>query len=94
MTDSEKNNDILPQRLCSEVQLFDLCDLEKCHHKIGNFCTDPLLLSRFEKISEDEIRSPERYISGEIDEDDDGEGFHEEDGELEADSFDDEEDDY
>ncbi len=39
-------------RLCSEIQLFDLCDLERCNHKDGRFCTNGELLSRFDRISE------------------------------------------
>ena len=41
-------------RLCSEIQLFDLCDLESCTDKSGRFCTNQDLLSRFERISEDD----------------------------------------
>ena len=67
MPDSKLKPDVLPQRLCSEIQLFDLCNLDSCHHKNGSFCTDPLLLGRFEKIAEDELRSPERYVYEEID---------------------------
>ena len=68
MPDSESKPDSLPQRLCSEIQLFDLCDEVSCHHKNGRFCTDPVLLSRFEKISENELRIPDRTIS-EVDDD-------------------------
>jgi len=39
-------------RLCSEIQLFDLCDLERCNHKDGRFCTNGELLARFDRISE------------------------------------------
>lgn len=42
------------QRLCSEIQLFDLCDLDVCRFKQGRFCTQEELLSRFEDISEDD----------------------------------------
>ncbi len=73
MSDSEIKTDALPQRLCSEIQLFDLCDLSSCKHKNGRFCTDPALIVRFEKISEDELRTPERYVSGEYDDEDAGE---------------------
>jgi hypothetical protein len=81
MPDSEQKPDILPQRLCSEIQLFDLCDLDSCNHKNGRFCTDPALLGRFEKIAEDERRVPERYISEDIDdaEAEDSEGYDEDD---------------
>lgn len=67
-------SDSLPQRLCSEIQLFDLCDLALCRQRSGRFCTDPVLLSRFEKIAEDEVRAPERYISGE-DDDSEADGY-------------------
>ncbi|MDD2540527.1 MAG: hypothetical protein PHH28_05710 [Desulfuromonadaceae bacterium] len=69
----------LPQRLCSEIQLFDLCDLDSCDHRKGRFCTNIAVLSRFEKIAEVEIKIPEHYISGEADDidadDGDGEGY-------------------
>lgn len=95
MIASDSSPNVLPQRLCSEVQLFDLCDLESCRYKSGRFCTEPDLLRRFEKISENEIASPERYISEEIDEleSDDSDFYDEEDNELEMDDFDGGEDD-
>lgn len=71
MTDTEKISDIQPQRLCSEIQLFDLCDLDSCTFKDGRFCTEAGLLSRFEKISEQEQRVPERYMSEESDDETD-----------------------
>lgn len=46
------------KRLCNEIQLFDLCELEKCRHKDGLFCTDAGLLNRFEAIAEEEVRRP------------------------------------
>lgn len=81
MTDSEPKTDVLPQRLCSEIQLFDLCDLDSCDHKNGRFCTDPFLLGRFEKITEQELRPLERYMSEEGDDADEceGEGYDEDD---------------
>ena len=65
------------QRLCSEIQLFDLCELEKCHHKEGLYCTDEDLLNRFEAIAEEELRPVERHLSDETDEEDgtDGEDY-------------------
>lgn len=56
-----------PQRLCSEIQLFDLCDLDSCNSRQGRFCTKGELLSRFEKIAEDELRSPEQFLAEELD---------------------------
>jgi hypothetical protein len=80
MPDSDTTPDILPQRLCSEVQLFDLCDLDSCRHKVGRFCSDPALLSRFEKIADEEINSSERYILEEPDDVDTDEDGYDEDG--------------
>lgn len=81
MTDSELKTDVMPQRLCSEIQLFDLCDQDSCLHKNGRFCSDPLLLSRFETIAENELRAPDRYMSEEADDEgvDDGDGYDEDD---------------
>ena len=56
-----------PQRLCSEIQLFDLCDLDYCNSKQGRFCTNPDALRRFEAIKEEE---PEQYISEELEDED------------------------
>lgn len=56
------------QRLCNEIQLFDLCELEKCGHKKGLYCTSTELLSRFEAIAEEEERPA---ASGYICEEDD-----------------------
>jgi hypothetical protein len=58
------------QRLCSEIQLFDLCDLETCCQKDGRYCTNPEVLERFEAIKEEDERSPEQYLTEELDEDD------------------------
>jgi len=43
-------------RLCNEIQLFDLCELEKCGHKKGLYCTSDELINRFEAIAEEEER--------------------------------------
>jgi hypothetical protein len=84
MNSSDSKTDVLPQRLCSEIQLFDLCDLDSCDHRSGRFCTNPVLLGRFEKIAEDELRVPERYTSEEIDDEevDNIDGYDDEDGEF------------
>lgn len=42
------------QRLCSEIQLFDLCELERCAFKEGRFCTDQELLARFEQLPDED----------------------------------------
>ena len=57
-----------PQRLCSEIQLFDLCDRDVCAHKDGRYCTKGDILARFEAISEHEERSPEQFMADELDE--------------------------
>jgi hypothetical protein len=57
------------QRLCNEIQLFDLCELKKCGHKQGLYCTSDDLLNRFEAIAEEEERPA--AASGSICEDDD-----------------------
>src|SRR5690349_17251290 len=62
------------KRLCSEIQLFDLCDLERCGHKDGRFCTDEDLLARFEHIPEEDDSDTTQLDFGESDEDEDGEG--------------------
>jgi hypothetical protein len=88
------------RRLCSEIQLFDLCDLDYCTNKEGRFCTNPAVLARFEAIKEEDERSPQQYLSEEFDEDEEGEGEGEGEGEAEGDDegfgsddeFDDEED--
>ena len=57
-----------PKRLCSEIQLFDLCDLDVCGHKDGRYCTKGDILHRFEAIKEEDERSPEQYLAEELDE--------------------------
>ena len=81
----------LPQRLCSEIQLFDLCELEQCRYREGRFCTDTEMLARFEAVAEPEDR-PVRSIDDDGDDDPDMDGFSEndEDDEREYSVFDDE----
>lgn len=83
MEDKELKTDCPPQRLCSEIQLFDLCNLSSCRFKDGRFCSSSDLLERFEKIAEEEQRSPERYIDEESEDkelsDDDGYGDYDND---------------
>lgn len=58
------------QRLCSEIQLFDLCDkapVDVCGHRDGRYCTKGDILARFEAIADDD-RSPEQYFADELDE--------------------------
>lgn len=96
MTESIKKADSLPPRLCSEIKLFDLCDLEVCKHKSGRFCSDSGLLGRFEKITDNEVRVSERYNSEGIDdaEEDgvDSDGYNDEEDEFVRDGSDDSED--
>jgi hypothetical protein len=91
MSDSELKPDTLPQRLCGEIQLFDLCELDSCKHKSGRFCTDPDLLGRFEKIAERELRVSQQYASDDSDDGDDSTGDYEDDEMTMDDSFEDEE---
>ncbi|QOX79041.1 hypothetical protein FY034_08905 [Trichlorobacter lovleyi] len=67
----------LPRRLCSEIQLFDLCELEKCHFKDDRFCTDPEMLARFEAAAEPEER-PAWHFGKDEDQDNDDECYTEE----------------
>lgn len=62
---AENNN---PQRLCSEIQLFDLCERDVCGHKDGRYCTKGDLIARFEAIADEEERSPEQFLAEELDE--------------------------
>ena len=55
-----------PQRLCSEIQLFDLCELDVCGHKDGRYCTKGDLIARFEAIADEEERSPEQFLAEEL----------------------------
>jgi hypothetical protein len=78
------------QRLCSEIQLFDLCDRESCGHKEGRYCTSQDLLDRFEQISEDDKPPVGSYMDEETD--DDMEADY--DDSLGVDDLDDERDDW
>lgn len=57
-----------PRRLCSEIQLFDICSRDVCAHKDGRYCTKGDILAKFEAIrdTEDE-RSPEQFMGDELD---------------------------
>ena len=58
-----------PLRLCSEIQLFDLCERNKCEFKKGRFCTDGDILARFEAISDDEdANSADLFLADEMEE--------------------------
>jgi hypothetical protein len=58
-----------PQRLCSEIQLFDLCSRDICEYKKGRYCTNAGILARFEAISDDEDAcSSDQYLADEMEE--------------------------
>lgn len=90
LIDKEEELQELPRRLCSEIQLFDLCELEKCHFKDDRFCTDPEMLARFESAAEPEDRpvwhlgkdedqdEDELFASEEFEDDDESDGFDDE----------------
>lgn len=66
----EKSTDKI-QRLCGEIKLFDLCDLNRCRYRDGRYCTDPDLLARFESIADEDDSGPVRTVFvDEADEDD------------------------
>jgi hypothetical protein len=62
------------RRLCNEIQLFDLCDLDRCAFKDGRFCTREDLLARFEQLpdEDDQAAQPSGHVrdDGELDDDD------------------------
>jgi hypothetical protein len=76
------------QRLCNEIQLFDLCDLEVCTFKEGKFCTNAEHLAAFEQIADAEVRS-EVFASDELEDDGDA-GDEVYDEAFDDDEFDDE----
>ena len=66
--ESNKEEKTQPKRLCSEIQLFDLCELDVCGHKDGRYCTKGDILAKFERIQEEDDRSPEQFMADELDE--------------------------
>jgi hypothetical protein len=94
MQEDSKETKKTEQRLCSEIKLFDLCDLEQCTRKNGRFCTDSANLARFEAISEDEVSTTRPYMAEDLcDEDEEmGEGAYA--GDIGEDEYDDEEDEW
>ena len=65
--DTDKENN--PKRLCTEIQLFDLCARDVCGHKDGRYCTKGDILARFEAIQDvEDERSPEQFLAEELDE--------------------------
>ena len=78
---AEKN---LPRRLCSEIQLFDLCAKDECGCKDGRFCINEDIIAKFETISEEDIDYSEQFMIDEL------EDFEvSDDAEYEEDSYDD-----
>ncbi|GAB7027185.1 hypothetical protein [Geotalea toluenoxydans] len=55
------------RRLCTEIQLFDLCDRDACSHRDGRYCTKGDILAKFEAIKEEDERSPEQFMAEELD---------------------------
>ncbi len=74
------------KRLCNEIQLFDLCEREKCGFKEGAYCTEPDLLRKFESIAEEDDRPP---VSRDRDEGEEDDEEWDDDGQYD-DSFEDE----
>ncbi len=63
-----------PRRLCSEIQLFDLCADTSCPFKDGRFCTSSDILAKFEAISdEEETTADDRFLGDEMEEMDEDE---------------------
>jgi len=72
MSDEKAEDKSAPaDRLCSEIQLFDLCELDSCRHKRGRFCSNEELLSRFENIKEEDDADSLVYEDDELEEGDD-----------------------
>jgi len=86
--DADLEKTEFPQRLCSEIQLFDLCERVDCVFKRERYCTDPAMLAKFESISDDDDgSSSNQFLVDEMDEDtleyDEGIGVDEEEAEDE-----------
>ncbi len=79
-----------PRRLCSEIQLFDLCTKEKCARKDGKYCADGDMLAKFEAISEDDDVFQDQFTSDEGDDSEDMDNLEDEYGYRE-DAYDDDE---
>jgi hypothetical protein len=61
-----------PKRLCSEIQLFDLCSRNTCKYRDGRYCGDSEILAKFEAISEEDETDRNQYLA---DEENDSEDF-------------------
>lgn len=58
-------------RLCSEIQLFDLCEKGVCRDKNGRYCTNEELLAKFEAIKEEDEANSLVYDEEELEDGDD-----------------------
>lgn len=70
MTEDIKEAKPIENRLCSEIHLFDLCDLDSCSFKRDRFCCNTALLEKFEAIREEDDRPELLYDENEGGEDD------------------------
>ena len=58
-----------PKRLCTEIQLFDICSKNSCKYKDGRYCTEGDILARFEAISDEEdTASNDVFLADEMEE--------------------------
>lgn len=84
MTEEQEQPGTAVDRLCSEIQLFDLCDLDRCGYKKDRFCSNQLLLDKFEAIREEDDRQMLLYDDDDL-EDDNESDFDEFDKEYDGD---------
>jgi hypothetical protein len=76
--------DTKTKRLCSEIQLFDLCERDVCQDKDGRFCANIEMIAKFEAISEEDESMDDRFMVEEqedlddYDESGDDEGYPDE----------------
>jgi hypothetical protein len=70
------------KRLCSEIQLFDLCDREGCEQKDGRYCCNSELLTKFEAINEEDESLQDQFLPAgsddleDFDEEEDDDGYY------------------
>ncbi|MCL2761025.1 MAG: hypothetical protein FWD70_05195 [Desulfuromonadales bacterium] len=62
MTEETSETKPAEKRLCTEIQLFDLCSLDVCSYRDGKFCTNSNLLAKFENIVEEDDKPVELYM--------------------------------
>lgn len=78
-----------PRRLCSEIQLFDLCAKGDCDCKDGRYCCNESTLAKFETINEEDVGGSGEYLIDELEDFEDSD-----DAEYGEDSHDDFDDDF